>query len=197
MARRLRVQASDVVFHVASRGVEKRPIFDVARHDRDYFLSLFDRVVRRFEWHCLAYCLMGNHFHLVLETPKANLADGMQLLKRDYAQWFNAVNAREGTLFERRYWSDVIAGERRAHALARYVSLNPVRAGLVRFPEEWPWSSYAATVGLVRAPAFLHVDGMLDWFGGGRRGRLSFAQFVGEELPLSRRLASERVMSGV
>ena len=197
MARPLRIQAPDVVFHVTSRGVEKRAIFDVARHDREYFLSLFDKVVRRTEWRCLAYCLMGNHFHLAVETPKANLAEGMQLLKGDYAQWFNAVNGREGTLFERRYWSDVVAGERRAFALARYIALNPVRAGLVRHPEEWPWSSYSATVGLAQAPPFLQVDGLLDWFGGGRRGRVSFAQFVGEELPASRRLSAERDMAGV
>lgn len=180
MARAPRTQAAGVIYHVGSRGVEKRPIFGVLAGDREWFLSLLDRVVRRHGWLCHAYCLMGNHFHLVLETPRANLSAGMQYLKGEYAQWFNVWHPnREGALFERRFWAEMALEESYVFELARYVALNPVRAGWTASPEEWPWSSYAATVGLARKPAFLDVDGVLDLFGGGPRSRLRFAQFVG------------------
>ena len=167
MSRDLRLQASDVLYHVGSRGVEKRPIFDCAVRDRERFLQLLAEVVRKFEWRVHAYCLMGNHFHLLVDTPNANLSDGMQSLKGQYAQWFNAVVGREGALFERRFWSRIALTEAYVLELSRYVVLNPVRAGLTKRPDEWPWSSYQATVGLEGRPAFLTADGVLDLFGGG------------------------------
>ena len=182
MARDLRLEAPDVLYHVGSRGVEKRPIFDCAHCDREYFLGLLGKVVRKFVWRVHAYCLMGNHFHLVLDTPNANLSVGMQYLKGQYAQWFNAVLGREGALFERRYWSRIALSEAYVLELSRYVVLNPVRAGWARRPDEWPWSSYQATVGLDGVPAFLTVDPVLDLFGGGRSGCVRYAQFVGEAI---------------
>jgi REP element-mobilizing transposase RayT len=171
-----------MLYHVGSRGVEKRSIFDCVPRDRELFLSLLDQVVRRFAWQVHAYCLMGNHFHLVLDTPRANLSDGMQYLKGEYAAWLNAMLGREGTLFERRFWSRIARSEAYVIHLARYIALNPVRAGLVRTPDEWPWSSYAATVGLEAAPTFLNVEGVLDLFGGGSSAGVRYAQFVGESI---------------
>jgi putative transposase len=177
----MRIQAPDVIYHVGSRGVEKRAIYDVVPRDRREFLHLLERTTDKFRWLCHAYCLMGNHFHLVLETPDANLSDGMQYLKGEYASWFNAVHpAREGALFERRFWSRIARSESYVYELARYVALNPVRTGWVSVPEAWEWSSYAATVGLARPPAFLNVDGVLRLFGDKRKGAVRFAQFVGE-----------------
>jgi REP element-mobilizing transposase RayT len=176
-----RLQAADVVYHVGSRGALKRPIFDAVPRDREEFLSLLGEVVGRFNWRCHAYCLMGNHFHLVVETPDSNLSAGMQYLKGEYASWFNAVHRdREGVLFERRFWSRIALQESHLYELARYLALNPVRARLTDRPEEWRWSSYAATVRLARAPAFLHVEGVLRMFGSPQRAALRFAQFVGE-----------------
>lgn len=186
MSRKDRVLAPDTVYHVCSRGVEKRQIFDVFPGDRRFFLDRFDVVVDRYGWRCHAYCLMGNHFHAVIETPAANLHEGMRDLKGRYAQWFNMVNLREGTLFERRYWSDTVETEAHLYELCRYVVLNPVRAGLCRVPEDWVWSSYGATVGLVPAPAFLVIDDLLAWFGGREHGAVRYAQFVGEGLSLGR-----------
>jgi hypothetical protein len=142
---------------------------------------------------------MGNHFHLVLETPRANLSVGMQYLKGEYAQWFNAWHPRrEGALFERRFWAEMAREESYVFELARYVALNPVRAGWTRSPEEWPWSSYAATVGLASKPAFLNVERVLDLFGGGARSRLRFAQFVGIGVgDPSRAARAVRAMAGV
>jgi putative transposase len=184
MSRDLRFEAPDVLYHVGSRGVEKRPIFDCASSDREHFLGLLTKVVRKLEWRVHAYCLMGNHFHLVLDTPHANLSRGMQYLKGQYAQWFNAVVGREGALFERRFWRRIALSEAYVLELSRYVVLNPVRAGLVRSPDEWPWSSYQATVGLDGVPPFLTASGVLDLFGGGRLACIRYAQFVGEAVGL-------------
>jgi REP element-mobilizing transposase RayT len=182
MSRKARVLVPEVVYHVGSRGVEKRQIFDVFPGDRAYFLDLLATVVRTYCWRLHAYCLMGNHFHLAVETPDANLSDGMQYLKGRYAQWFNMVNLREGALFERRYFSEMVDTEPYLHELCRYIVLNPVRAGLTRAPEDWPWSSYSATVGLAPVPAFLFVDDIRAWFGGERGGTVRYARFVGEGL---------------
>jgi REP element-mobilizing transposase RayT len=167
-----------VLYHVASRAVDKQPIFGVIDHDRQFFVDMLELAVRTFRWRLHAYCVMGNHFHLVLDTPESNLAAGMQYVKGRYAQWFNRWAGREGALFERRYRCRVAASEAYVLALSSYVALNPVRVGWVRSPEEWPWSSYAATVGAARRPGFLHTDALLGWFGGGRRGQERYAAFV-------------------
>jgi REP element-mobilizing transposase RayT len=189
MPRKHRPLAPDVVYHVGSRRVDKRPCFDVAPRDRVVFLGLLDHVVHRYRWRCHSYCLMGNHFHLVVDTPEANLSEGMRYLKGEYAQWFNAVSGREGALFERRFWSGTADTDDYLYEICRYVALNPVRAGLCRTPEQWPWSSYAATLGLIPAPSFLTVGDVLAWFGGGERGAVRYAQFVGEGMGLTRRAA--------
>ena len=167
-----------MLYHVGSRGVEKRSIFERAPRDREVFVDLLDEVVRRFHWRLYAYCLMGNHFHLVLDTPDANLSAGMQHLKGEYAQWLNGAAGREGVLFERRFWSRIAVREAYVLELSRYVVLNPVRVGWVRSPEEWIWSSYAATIGLERCPRFLRADGVLAWHGGGSGARHTYARFV-------------------
>jgi putative transposase len=171
---------------VGSRGVDRQPIFGVVRWDRDKFLLLLERVVETYGWRCHAYCLMGNHFHLVLDTPRANLAAGMQYLKGCYAQWFNSYRGREGALFERRYWYRIAASEAHVLSLARYVVLNPVRAGLRREPEDWPWSSFAATVGIEPPPRFLHIDEVLGWFGGGGHAHVRYGEFVHDAIDRSR-----------
>jgi REP-associated tyrosine transposase len=144
------------------------------------FLALLDATVRRYEWCCHAYCLIGNHFHLLVDTPRANISAGMQFLKGEYAAWFNAVSGREGAFFERRFWSRIAVQEGYAFELSRYIALNPVRAGFTRSPADWPWSSYAATVGLEGAPSFLTTSRILDLFGGGGEACVRYAQFVGE-----------------
>lgn len=195
MPRSYRLQSPDVVYHVGSRGVLRLPIFDLARDDRAYFLALLGRVVRKFEWQLYAYCLMGNHFHLVLETPKANVSEGMQYLKGNYAIWLNDQTGRVGAVFERRFWSEHADTERYVLEVSRYVALNPVRAGLAGRPDTWQWSSYAATVGLAKPPRFLAADRIVEWFGGGHKGRVLFAEFVGEGLGLPP--PSPRDVSGV
>jgi putative transposase len=182
MPRAPRIQASDVLYHVGSRAVDKQPIFGVVPFDREYFLDLVAKVVRVYGVRVHAYCVMGNHFHLVLDTPLANLSEAMRDLKSGYAQWFNTYKPREGALFERRFWHRIPRHESYVYELARYVALNPVRAGVVRSPEEWPWSSYAATAGYERTPSFLYLEQVLACFGGDATARGRYVDFVNDGL---------------
>ena len=197
MARKPRIQVADVLYHVTSRGVEKRPIFDIVQGDRELFLALIQATVVRYRWRLHAYCLMGNHFHLVVETPDANLAAGMQLLKGRYAIWFNTETGREGALFERRYRSELVEREAHAYELARYVVLNPVRAKLCVHPRDWRWSSYRAAVGATSAPRFLYLNGLHDLFGDGPRGVAVYERFVEDGIELLRLQAAARRSTGV
>jgi REP element-mobilizing transposase RayT len=181
MTTQIRVQAADVLYHVTSRGVDKQMIFGVLPGDRAVFLKLLERTVTRYGWIVHAYCLMGNHFHLVLETPEANIAAGMQYLKSSYALWFNDCKPREGHLFERRYFSAVLDREHHLFNVCRYVVLNPVRAGLCRHPADWAWSSYRATASIVEKPAFLTVAFVHALFGGSMPWR-HYIQFVADAL---------------
>jgi REP element-mobilizing transposase RayT len=174
----LRIQSDEVLYHVVSRGVDKQMIFGVVNGDRHVFLKLLERTVVRYGWHLHAYCLMGNHFHLVIDTPRSNIGDGMRYLKSAYALWFNAERARQGHLFERVYYADVLEAEAHLFAVSRYVVLNPVRAGLCRHPADWRWSSYRATAALIAAPPFLTTDFLHEIFGGMSAGPRRYAQFV-------------------
>jgi REP element-mobilizing transposase RayT len=178
MGSALRVQSDEVLYHVVSRGVDKQAIFGVVNGDRHVFLLLLERTVIRYGWQLHAYCLMGNHFHLVVDTPQSNIADGMRYLKSAYALWFNAERARQGHLFERVYYADVLDQEPHLFAVCRYVVLNPVRAGLCLHPADWGWSSYRATAGLIPAPAFLTTDFLYELFGDTAAGPQRYAQFV-------------------
>lgn len=165
MARPLRLAVADGTYHVTARGNERRAIVtdDLDRHA---FLRVLERTVDRFDWRCLSYCLMDNHFHLLVRTPEPNLPRGMQQLKGSFAQAFNRRHARVGHLFAGRYGAQLV--QRDAHLLAvfRYIARNPVAAGLVVRPEGWRWSAHAALRGETPAPPFLAVGEALTLFGG-------------------------------
>jgi putative transposase len=184
-----RVQAPDVLYHAASRGVDRQMIFGVVDGDRFVFLALLAATVRRYGWNLHAYCVMGNHFHLVLDTPYSNIGDGMRYLKSSYALWFNALRGREGHLFERRYFAATLEHEAHLFSICRYTVLNPVRAGLCVHPADWAWSSYRATAGIVEPPPFLQLDLVHEIFGGGTDAARRYARSVAE-LPV----ASGRVL---
>ena len=129
----------DGLFHVASRGVAKVAIYH-DDNDRRNFLSLLAFVVNQYDWTCQAFCLMTNHYHLVLDATRENLSDGMQILNGDYAQGFNGKHGRWGHLFGDRFWSRSLAEEELEH-VCRYVMMNPVRAGLCEELNDWPWSA--------------------------------------------------------
>jgi REP element-mobilizing transposase RayT len=177
-----RIQSDEVLYHVCSRGVDKQPIFDVVAGDRAVFIKLLARTVGKYGWQLHAYCLMGNHFHFMLDTPNANIADGMRYLKSSYALWFNEEKPREGHLFERRYYAGLVDREAHFFAACRYIVLNPVRAGLCSHPGEWRWSSYRATAALVTTPPFLRTDLVHELFGGSALAPRLYARFVADSL---------------
>jgi putative transposase len=139
MARQRRSDLPDGFFHVTARGAGRIRIYRHAE-DRRFFLQQLAYVIRRFEWRCHAFCLMGNHYHLVLETSREQLSEGMRWLNGVYAQSFNGKYGRWGHLFGERFWSGSIDSEERLLATCLYVLENPVRAGLCADPDDWPWS---------------------------------------------------------
>jgi REP element-mobilizing transposase RayT len=140
-----RVQVAGGIYHLVTRGVRKSPLYTDA-HDRMTFLSLFDLTLARYEWELHTYCLMTNHFHLLVTTHQPTVSIGMQYLNSTYAQWFNWRHLFEGHAVERRFYSELITSDRHLFATARYILLNPVRAGLCASAADWRWSSYRATV---------------------------------------------------
>jgi len=169
MARPLRIEFPGAVYHVTARGDGRQAIFrDDA--DRDRFLVILGHAVSLRKWVCHAYCLMGNHYHLVIETPEANLSRGMRSLNGEYTQAFNRYHRRPGHVFQGRYKAVVVEKESHLLEVCRYVVLNPVRArGMgAKRPEDWVWSSYRATVGLAGVPSFLSTAWVLARFGRGR-----------------------------
>ncbi len=164
MSRPLRLEYAGAVWHVTSRGNEKREIFRDAE-DRAVFLRLLARMTARFGWRIHAFVLMGNHYHLLLDTPEPTLSRGMRELNGIYAQRFNERHERVGHLMQGRFRGILVEKESHLLELTRYVVLNPVRAGLTSSPEEWVWSNYPATAGRCAPPRWLEVDWTLGQFG--------------------------------
>ncbi len=167
MARPLRLEFEGGLYHVTSRGDGREAIFLVDA-DRESFLEVLGKVVRYYRWLVHAYCLMGNHYHLLLETPEANLSRGMRQLNGVYTQRFNARHRRVGHVFQGRFKAIVVERDGHLLELCRYVVLNPVRAGLVKRPQDWGWSSYRATAGMAGEHTCLSVEWVLEQFGGDR-----------------------------
>jgi putative transposase len=163
MPRPHRVQAAGAIYHVTGRGNSGQPIF-IDDRDRQLFLILVSLVVERYGWHCYAFCLMTTHYHLLVMTPRPDLARGMQWLNGVYAQRFNKRHVHAGHVFRGRYSSTLVEREGHLVELLRYISLNPVRAGICRSPRDYFWSSYRATIGVDRAPSFLRVAPVLELF---------------------------------
>jgi putative transposase len=179
MARPLRLDHAGAVWHVTSRGNERREVFRDA-DDRDQFLSVLSRCVRTFRWRVHAYVLMGNHYHLLLETPEAGLSRGMRQLNGIYTQRFNRRHRRVGHLFQGRFKSILVEKESHLLELARYVVLNPVRAGLTQTAGQWRWSSYRATAGLTQRPNWLEVEWTLARFAPRKGAHQRYRRFVAE-----------------
>jgi putative transposase len=175
-----RLQVAGGIYHITSRGNRRHLVFaDAEDHLR--FLWFLDALARRRGWLGYGYCLMPNHYHLVLETPKADLSAGMHWLNFRYAQAFNHRHALDGHLFQDRFYSVQVEGDWHLLELSRYLALNPVEARLCRHPAEWTWSSYAAVAGSARPTKFLAVRRILDLFGRDlRSARARFQAFVND-----------------
>lgn len=178
MARPLRIEYPGALFHVIARGNEKKDIFlNIA--DRLLFLDLLSHAIKTYHWLCHAFCLMDNHYHLLIETPDANLSSGMGQLNGAYAQKFNKTHDRIGHLFQGRFKSFVVEKEPYLLELARYIVLNPIRKKLVEHPQDWTWSSYRATAGLGMVPDYLTISWMLSLFSNSwDEAQLKYQQFI-------------------
>jgi putative transposase len=174
MARPLRIEYEGAVYHVTSRGNARNKIFNDDQ-DREVFLSTLETVVMRYGWLCHSYCLMDNHYHIMIETPDANLSMGMRQLNGIYTQKYNRRHRKTGHIFQGRFKAILVEKDNYLLELCRYVVLNPVRAGMVGRPEDWRWSSYRATADLRREEDCLTTDWILSLFN--RKRRLAQGQY--------------------
>lgn len=182
MSRPLRLEYCGAVYHLTSRGNARQKIF-WGDSDRELFLSILAQVVSRYDWLCHAYCLMANHYHLLVETPKANLSLGMRQLNGLYTQAFNRRHRRVGHLYQGRFKAILVEKDAYLLELCRYVVLNPLRVKEKAGLGKSNWSSYAATAGLEAVPKFLTVDWLLSQFGQRRsQAQARYRQFVQEGL---------------
>jgi putative transposase len=166
------------IYHVISRGNRKQPLY-LTDGDFALFLSIFARVRRRLQWRCYGYCLIPNHYHLIVEIRDENLSAGMQALNGRYAQAFNVHHGTTGHAFEGRFHAVAVENDGHLRELSRYLAFNPVHAGLCESPEQWGWGSYRFVVGAAPAPAFLDVRRVLEyWDRNPRRARERFRRFV-------------------
>lgn len=178
MARPLRVEYPGALYHVTCRGNAREAIF-FADPDRELFLQVLAQVVERFNWLCHAYCLMTNHYHLLVETVDPTLARGMRQLDGVYTQALNRRHLRTGHVFQGRYRAILVEKDAYLLELARYVVLNPVRARAVRTARDWPWSSYRATAGIELAPSFVTPDWILAQFdNSAEKAQTAYRRFV-------------------
>lgn len=150
--------------HVVTRGNNKRTIFEADR-DRWFFCLTVDRIAKKYGWTVIAYCLMDNHYHLVISIGERGLSDGMCELNTAYAVWFNQEHGRINHLFGKRYWNRRLRTEASLFNAIRYVIQNPRRAGVPGPLESHVWTSYAATIGLAFAAIRLARDELLAFFG--------------------------------
>ena len=180
MSRPLRIQFPHAVYHVTARGNERKSIVrDDA--DRNRFVQILADMIEQYHVLCHAWVLMDNHYHLLIETPDANLSRAIRHLNGVYTQAFNRRHHRAGHLFQGRFKAILVDKETYLLELCRYVALNPVRAGMVKHPRSWRWSSYRATSGEALNPSWLTVDWLLGQLAGQRkRAREVYRQFVSE-----------------
>ena len=157
MTRPLRVEYPGALYHVIHRGNNQETIFKNDR-DRRMFLDYVNKTSERFSILIHTYCLMSNHFHLLVETPEPNLSVAMQWINVSYATYFNRKHRRSGHLFQGRFKAILVDADAYLKHLSRYIHLNPVRANMVSNPEEYEWSSYAAYIGERKPPQFLETD---------------------------------------
>ena len=164
MSRALRIEYSGAVYHLTSRGNARSNIY-LSDADRIEFLKILSQACQRYNWRCYAWCLMNNHYHLVIETVEANLSRGMRHLNGVYTQTFNRTHKRVGHVFQGRYKAILVEKENYLLELIRYVLLNPVRADMTKTAGQYSWSSYRAMIGKTTAPDWLDKEWVLGHYG--------------------------------
>jgi len=196
MARPLRIEYTGAFYHVTSRGNEQKDVFK-SQKDREKFLEYLASATKRYGAIIHVYCLMSNHYHLLLETPEGNLSQIMRHINGAYTTYFNVKRKRAGHLFQGRYKAILVEADEYATELSRYIHLNPVRAGMVTSPEEYRWSSYGSYISPNKTAEWLETEFILGYFSAnGIDVNSKYRQFVEElldseyESPLKTTVAS-------
>jgi putative transposase len=180
-----RVLVPNGIYHVTARGNRRQRIF-VDSDDHVRFLRLFVAIADRRRWRCHGYCLMPNHYHLLIETPNADISRGMQHLNGAYANAFNEEHGLDGHLFQGRFHAVLVESTWHLLELTRYLAVNPVAAGLCAHPADWPWGSYAGLIGAAPLSSFVAVDELLRCFASdATRARQALSAFVNDHPKLT------------
>ncbi|MBL1140950.1 MAG: addiction module toxin RelE [Proteobacteria bacterium] len=180
MSRPLRIEYAGAVYHITSRGNARSNIY-TSDTDRKEFIKIITQTCERYNWHCYAWCLMSNHYHLVIETAEANLSRGMRHLNGVYTQTYNRTHKRVGHLFQGRYKAILVEKESYLLEVVRYVLLNPVRANITKTAGQYRWSSYRAMIDKAEAPQWLDKDWILGHYGKRQStAQKNFIQFIRE-----------------
>jgi len=175
MGRPLRIEYPGAFYHITARGNEQRDIYK-SRADRDRFLGYLESASERYGAVIHVWCLMSNHYHLLIETPAGNLSQIMRHINGAYTNYFNIKRKRAGHLFQGRYKAILVDRDAYALELSRYIHLNPVRAGMSQRPEEHAWSSYRNYIGQQEAPGWLHCGEILGHFGDDEKRYRTFVE---------------------
>ena len=195
MTRPLRIQYPGAFYHITSRGNDRKAIFK-SNADRQRFLSYLESAYDRYGAVLHVHCLMDNHYHLLLETPLANLSQILHHINGAYTAYFNTKRKRSGHLFQGRYRAIVVEKDTYCQELSRYIHLNPVRAGLVDKPSEYRWSSYSYYIGKERKPAWLTTESVLGYFGQDESSaRKNYRKFVETAVGLDTKAPLEEVFA--
>lgn len=168
MSRPLRIEYPGAFYHVTSRGNARKNIF-LTDEDREQFLFLLAKTIKKHNWRCHTFCLMDNHYHLIIETVDPTLSNGMQDLNGNYTQWFNAKHESVGHIFQGRFKAFLIEEHSYLLNVMRYVVLNPVRANMVISPADYHWSSYRSLAGLEKTPDWLTTSNILNQFSSNKK----------------------------
>ena len=182
MGRPVRVEYPGALYHITSRGNEKKEIF-LSAEDRTKFLDILRDYHERYGILAHAYVLLDNHYHLILETPRGNLLKVMHGLNGSYTGYFNRKYRRVGHLLQGRYRAILVDKDEYLLPLSRYVHLNPVRAGIVESPEKYPWSSYGGYIGKAKKQDWVEYTWVLSQFDRGLgRAQKKYKGYVAEGL---------------
>jgi len=179
MVRPLRIEYPGAWYHVMNRGAGRKKIFQGDGHYQ-YYLSLLDDVSTRFGAEFHTYCLMGNHYHLLIHTPEGNLQRIMRHINGLYTQYYNKVMRTDGPLFRGRYKAILVESDNYLLNVSRYIHRNPLEAKRVRRLSDYPWSSYPAYIGKDKVPAWLHTEDVFEQMGGQRRHKVRYQAYVEE-----------------
>jgi REP element-mobilizing transposase RayT len=197
MARPLRIEYQDAFYHIIQRGIERRSIF-ASDDDKNKFLYYLDLAHTAYAAIIHTYVLMDNHYHIILQTPKANLSKIMHYLNTSYAAYFNAKRKRRGPLYQGRYKAILIQQDEYLHHLSRYIHLNPVRANITKDPAGYPWSSYRYFTSSSTPPRWLETDFILSIFDkNNKMSKILYSKFVRDSIGSEKKIIDENTIKGI